>query len=108
MSSGAEQTRWLQGCLRQLVDPGLVVDGIPGGRTTAALKRFQQEHGLQADGIAGPRTIAREGRGAGGPGAPGRAPAPGPPGGGGGGGCRSRPRARRRRGAPGMSSAASR
>ncbi len=58
MSGGAEQTRWLQGCLRQLVDPGLVVDGIPGGRTTAALKEFQREHGLQADGVAGPRTIA--------------------------------------------------
>lgn len=35
-----------------------MVDGIPGARTTAALKSFQQKHGLQADGIAGPRTIA--------------------------------------------------
>lgn len=49
---------WLQTCLRALVAPDLVVDGDAGPRTTAALKKFQREHGLHADGIAGPRTIA--------------------------------------------------
>jgi hypothetical protein len=49
---------WLQASLRDLVAPDLVVDGDPGPRTTAALKKFQREHGLQADGIAGPKTLA--------------------------------------------------
>ena len=33
-------------------------DGIFGNNTEAALKRFQQEHGLAADGICGPLTYA--------------------------------------------------
>lgn len=51
--------RWLQGCLRRLVDPDLVVDGALGLRTRRALKTFQrQTDRLQPDGVAGPRTIA--------------------------------------------------
>ncbi|MBR0514372.1 MAG: peptidoglycan-binding protein [Clostridia bacterium] len=33
-------------------------DGIFGKNTEAALKRFQQDHGLAADGICGPLTYA--------------------------------------------------
>lgn len=33
------------------------VDGIYGKKTQSAVKRFQQEHGIKADGIAGTRTI---------------------------------------------------
>ncbi|NLI91175.1 MAG: spore cortex-lytic enzyme [Peptococcaceae bacterium] len=34
------------------------IDGIYGTKTQARVKLFQKEHGLPADGIAGPRTIA--------------------------------------------------
>jgi len=36
-------------------DPG-PIDGVPGGRTREALKRFQADHGLAADGIWGPKS----------------------------------------------------
>jgi peptidoglycan hydrolase-like protein with peptidoglycan-binding domain len=35
------------------------IDGYFGPETTRALKRFQHAHGLVADGIVGPRTLAR-------------------------------------------------
>ncbi|MGQ7792908.1 NlpC/P60 family protein [Faunimonas sp. B44] len=35
------------------------LDGIRGALTIAAIKRFQTENGLTADGIVGPRTTAR-------------------------------------------------
>lgn len=37
---------------------GCYPDGIWGKVTTEAVKTFQREHGLQADGIAGPKTLA--------------------------------------------------
>ncbi|MEV4927360.1 peptidoglycan-binding domain-containing protein [Streptomyces roseoverticillatus] len=37
---------------------GLVVDGIVGPKTKAAIQDYQRAHGLAADGIAGPRTQA--------------------------------------------------
>jgi uncharacterized protein (TIGR02594 family) len=39
-------------------DPG-PIDGIPGRRTYAAIKAFQHQNGLQADGIVGPATAAK-------------------------------------------------
>lgn len=41
-------------------NPGSV-DGVYGAKTEAAVKRFQQKHGLTADGIAGPATLAKIG-----------------------------------------------
>lgn len=41
-------------------DPG-PVDGKMGKRTKSALIAFQKAHGLQPDGIAGPRTLAKLG-----------------------------------------------
>lgn len=38
---------------------GLVVDGIPGPKTLAALKSWQKAHGLAVDGIPGPATLAK-------------------------------------------------
>lgn len=42
--------------------PG-VVDGVWGRRTIAAVREFQESEGLLADGIVGPKTIARLFRG---------------------------------------------
>ena len=45
-----------------LVDKGyadLVIDGKYGTSTVEAVKRFQQQNGLKADGKAGPRTLAK-------------------------------------------------
>lgn len=38
------------------------IDGVLGGSTTAAVMRFQQRHGLTADGVIGPRTRRAFGR----------------------------------------------
>ena len=40
---------------------GCYPDGIWGRLTTEAVKAWQQEHGLSADGLAGPRTLAAMG-----------------------------------------------
>lgn len=37
---------------------GLLVDGIAGAKTKAAIKDFQSKNGLVVDGIAGPKTMA--------------------------------------------------
>ena len=39
-------------------DPG-VVDGLTGPKTKRAVKNFQSDHGLSADGVAGPMTRAQ-------------------------------------------------
>lgn len=55
-SKGSEVTE-LQ---KRLVQLGYVlgpVDGKFGSKTEAAIKRFQKEHGLRVDGLAGTRTI---------------------------------------------------
>lgn len=56
-SAGPAVTR-LQQCL---AEQGYAVeaDGVFGTRTAAALRDFQAAHGLAADGIAGPATMAR-------------------------------------------------
>lgn len=51
--------RSVQAALRRAgFDPG-PIDGIEGPLTRAAIRAFQAHHGLKADGIAGPRTLAR-------------------------------------------------
>ncbi|MCW8093404.1 NlpC/P60 family protein [Alteromonas sp. ASW11-130] len=35
------------------------IDGFPGRLTTKAIKQFQQENGLTADGLVGPKTLAK-------------------------------------------------
>jgi peptidoglycan hydrolase-like protein with peptidoglycan-binding domain len=58
ISEGAtgDVVRRLQRAIRRTPDLGLVVDGIFGPSTEAAVKEFQQGAGLVVDGIVGPLT----------------------------------------------------
>jgi hypothetical protein len=53
-------TKWLQGALNALLtpSPNLVVDGIYGNLTKAAVEQLQTQLGLKVDGIAGEITKA--------------------------------------------------
>ena len=53
-------TKWLQGSLNVLLDPSpnLVVDGMYGPKTRAAVERLQAKLGLKIDGWAGEITKA--------------------------------------------------
>lgn len=53
-------TKWVQGGLNSLVtpSPGLVIDGIYGPRTRAAVESLQAQVGLTVDGWAGQITQA--------------------------------------------------
>ena len=54
-----DEARWLQATLNHLIDAGLLVDGLLGAQSRAAVRRFQQRETLAADGVAGRQTIAR-------------------------------------------------
>lgn len=52
---------WVAHLQQRLIDLGYdpgPVDGIFGPRTDAAVRRYQQDHGLAADGVVGPMTWA--------------------------------------------------
>lgn len=49
----------LQRRLARVSEPDLEVDGVFGPRTLEAVRRFQREHGLAADGLVGPETWRR-------------------------------------------------
>ena len=52
-------TVWIQQSLNKLgAEPPLIPDGSYGPVTVAAVRAFQQAHGLEADGKAGPETTA--------------------------------------------------
>lgn len=53
-------TKWLQGSLNTYLslNPPLVVDGIYGPKTVAAVEQFQTKIGLRVDGFAGQITEA--------------------------------------------------
>ncbi len=52
-------TLWVQQSLNKLgAEPPVATDGMYGPLTAAAVKAFQQAHGLTADGKIGPETIA--------------------------------------------------
>ena len=50
--------RWLQQSLNRLRKANLRIDGVLSPPTRGALRAFQGERGLPADGVAGPRTEA--------------------------------------------------
>jgi peptidoglycan hydrolase-like protein with peptidoglycan-binding domain len=56
-SRGEAVTR-LQQLLKEQTNAGLKVDGIFGANTESAVQHFQELHGLQDDGIVGPKTWA--------------------------------------------------
>ena len=55
-SHGTEFIRWVQSSLNQVLGLWLPVTGDMNVATRSALRRFQQQYGLTADGIAGPET----------------------------------------------------
>lgn len=56
---GEHDAHFVQDALNRLGrDPPLAVDGSYGRRTRAAVASFQRRHNLEADGLAGPITIA--------------------------------------------------
>jgi hypothetical protein len=54
-----KDVRWLQTALNKVLNISLRVDGIFGESTRGAVLQFQQIHGLQPDGVAGPITRQR-------------------------------------------------
>ena len=50
--------RWVQDSLNRIMGLRLAVDGIKGTQTKSAVRSFQQQRGLTADGIVGPQTEA--------------------------------------------------
>ncbi|MGH8612932.1 MAG: peptidoglycan-binding domain-containing protein [Gammaproteobacteria bacterium] len=53
---GTEFVRWVQSALNNVLGLRLPVRGIMDAATRSALRRFQEQHGLPVDGIAGPET----------------------------------------------------
>jgi len=53
---GTEFIRWVQSSLNQVLGLRLPVDGVMDAETRNAVRRFQEQQGLPADGIAGPET----------------------------------------------------
>ena len=54
----ARDTAWLQRSLNTLgAAPPLVVDGIVGPKLRGAIQGYQQQHGLDVDGLIGPATL---------------------------------------------------
>lgn len=55
--SRGQEVREIQTKLQSLGYYTIAVDGIYGSKTTSAVKKFQKDNGLTADGIAGPATL---------------------------------------------------
>jgi peptidoglycan hydrolase-like protein with peptidoglycan-binding domain len=60
VGGGTRSAAWVQHALNQLSVEGtpLVEDNSYGRKTRNAVRAFQAAHGLDADGLAGPKTIA--------------------------------------------------
>lgn len=49
----SDYIRWVQSSLNKLLGLRLAVDGLSGPATRSAMRRFQQQNGLTADGMVG-------------------------------------------------------
>ena len=56
--SSADYFRWIQQSLNRIMGLRLVVDGLVGSQTRSAIRSFQQQQDLTADGIVGAMTEA--------------------------------------------------
>jgi Putative peptidoglycan binding domain len=55
---GPAYVRWVQQSLNKILGLRLAVDGRMGPKTRSAIRSFQQKHGLVANGVVGPPTVA--------------------------------------------------
>ncbi|MDT8306117.1 MAG: peptidoglycan-binding protein, partial [Anaerolineae bacterium] len=53
---GTEYMRWVQNALNRILGRQLLVNGIAGPATRAAIREFQSREGLPVSGFAGPKT----------------------------------------------------
>ena len=56
--SRGDGVRWIQYMLDAAGYDCGKIDGIAGVKTIAAIRAYQQEHGLAVDGLAGKKTVA--------------------------------------------------
>ena len=56
--SRGDGVRWIQYMLDAAGYDCGKIDGIAGVKTIAAIRAYQQEHGLTVDGLAGKKTVA--------------------------------------------------
>ncbi len=61
IGSRGQEVRNIQSRLKSWGYHNYSVDGVYGWRTADSVKKFQRKHGLTADGIAGPATLAKIG-----------------------------------------------
>jgi peptidoglycan hydrolase-like protein with peptidoglycan-binding domain len=54
--SREEEVKWLQESLNKILGLQLQTDGIYGKNTRESVRKFQEDNGLQIDGVAGPIT----------------------------------------------------
>ena len=57
-TSSPQRLRWIQEALNKILGLKLKTDGIMGSQTRSAIRSFQQKQGLVIDGIVGPKTEA--------------------------------------------------
>lgn len=57
--STGDAVRWVQKFANDVMGAGIAVDGIYGNQTINAVRTFQQQNGLTADGIVGTQTTAK-------------------------------------------------
>jgi peptidoglycan hydrolase-like protein with peptidoglycan-binding domain len=55
-TSQEKEVKWLQESLNKIMGLDLATDGNYGKNTQEAVRKFQQQYGLQVDGVAGPIT----------------------------------------------------